>query len=163
MNQSKKDYFKSLPKKLMAAGVLLFSEQNKLLILHPTYKDRWEIAGGIIEQNESPRAAAAREVREEIGLPIISKQLLVVDYWSTVGEKPENIQWIFYGGVLPPAQLDAITLQEDEIGSYEFIGVKTEKEREWIVKRPRVGKRALTALDALVQGAPLYLENGQIV
>jgi 8-oxo-dGTP pyrophosphatase MutT (NUDIX family) len=35
-------------------------------LLEPTYKEDWEIPGGIIEENESPREACKREVLEEL-------------------------------------------------------------------------------------------------
>lgn len=54
--QNQEKYSDTLPKKYMASGALLFNEAGELLILHPTYKDRWEIVGGIVEANESPRA-----------------------------------------------------------------------------------------------------------
>ena len=37
------EYFKNLPKKRIAAGVLFFDEAGKLLIVKPNYKDGWTI------------------------------------------------------------------------------------------------------------------------
>lgn len=49
------DYLKTLPRKRMACGVLIFNEKNELLIVKNSYKDYWSIPGGVIEENESPQ------------------------------------------------------------------------------------------------------------
>jgi ADP-ribose pyrophosphatase YjhB (NUDIX family) len=60
-------YYKNLPKKRMAAGALILNKNNEILIVKPNYRDQWLIAGGVIEENESPKDACLREVKEEIG------------------------------------------------------------------------------------------------
>ncbi|MFE7415352.1 NUDIX domain-containing protein, partial [Streptomyces laurentii] len=52
----------------LAAGVLLFDEHDRVLLVDPTYKPGWEFPGGIVEPGESPTRAGIREVAEEIGL-----------------------------------------------------------------------------------------------
>lgn len=49
------------------AGTLII-EEGKLLLLHETEEDHWEVPGGKIEPNESPTQAAVREAQEEIGV-----------------------------------------------------------------------------------------------
>lgn len=41
---------------------LFFDKNWRILLLEPTYKDNWEIPGGIIEENESPKEACEREI-----------------------------------------------------------------------------------------------------
>ena len=65
---SDKAYQRSLPKKRMSAGALFFDEAGRLLVVEPAYKSNWEIPGGAVELNESPRQACVREVKEELGL-----------------------------------------------------------------------------------------------
>jgi 8-oxo-dGTP diphosphatase len=48
--------------------MLLTDGSDRLLIVEPTYKPRWELPGGAVEYGESPRAAAMREVLEELGI-----------------------------------------------------------------------------------------------
>jgi 8-oxo-dGTP pyrophosphatase MutT (NUDIX family) len=45
---------------------------EEVLLVRHTYGDRrrWELPGGAIKRGESPRRAAAREVREELGVAI---------------------------------------------------------------------------------------------
>ena len=62
------DYTATLPAKRAAAAVLFTDPEGRVLLVEPTYKPTWEIPGGTVELNESPFAAAAREVKEELGL-----------------------------------------------------------------------------------------------
>ena len=52
----------------MAAGVLYVDDQDRVLIVEPTYHDHWNLPGGVVQANESPYAAARREIGEELGL-----------------------------------------------------------------------------------------------
>jgi ADP-ribose pyrophosphatase YjhB (NUDIX family) len=47
-------YYESLPRKLMAAGVIFRDERDRILLVEPNYKPDWEIPGGIVEAGESP-------------------------------------------------------------------------------------------------------------
>ena len=45
------------------------------------YKDWWEFPGGKIEENESPRDAVSREIREELGVSIgVGDRIYVIEY-----------------------------------------------------------------------------------
>src|SRR5512139_1349190 len=98
------DFYHSLPQKRMGAGCVFFDEQGRVLLVRPTYKPTWEIPGGVVEQNESPRDCCRREVREEIGLERQIGDLLVVDYNSPTEAKTESLMFIFNGGVLSSAE-----------------------------------------------------------
>lgn len=58
----------NLPAKRFAADCLFTDEAGCVLVLEPPYKLTWDIPGGVVEADESPRCAAQREVREEVGL-----------------------------------------------------------------------------------------------
>src|ERR1051326_1661268 len=70
---------RALPRKRMAAAMLLFDMAGRVLLVKPVYKDYWDAPGGVVERNESPREAAHREVREELGLDRVPGALLCVD------------------------------------------------------------------------------------
>ena len=153
----KNNYYKTLPKKPIGAGTLFFNTAGDLLIVHPTYKDRWEIPGGVVEDNESIKQALEREIKEELGLIIEVQQLLCMDYWPATDERPDTIQCIFYGGILTEKQINAIQLPEDELSHFQFLDPKSD-----IVKnRPRIGPRIQQCLDALEHKTCYYLEEGQ--
>src|SRR5581483_8587882 len=64
-----------------AAGLLYVDQEGRVLLVRPTYKPYWEIPGGEVEPGESPRDAARREVREELGCDVLPVgDLLVVDF-----------------------------------------------------------------------------------
>lgn len=139
----------------MAAGALLRNETGEILIVHPTYKDRWEIPGGIVEANESPKAACEREILEELSLNIEVGRLLVVDY-SINQYDQENLQFIFDGGILSNEQIEAIKLPDDELKQYEFI----EPSEKFLLARDRLGPRVVKALKAVESNIGTYLEFG---
>nr|BFE76200.1 hypothetical protein GCM10020092_095010 [Actinoplanes digitatis] len=51
------DFTATLPRKRMAAGVLLSDGRDRVLLVEPTYKPYWEIPGGTVE---AERVAARR-------------------------------------------------------------------------------------------------------
>jgi 8-oxo-dGTP pyrophosphatase MutT (NUDIX family) len=55
---------------LVAASVLIFDDQNRILLHHRTDNDKWGIPGGYINPGESVEQAARREVMEETGLTL---------------------------------------------------------------------------------------------
>ena len=66
-----KAFEQTLPRKLSGAGVLCTDSQGKVLIVVPAYKPEWEIPGGTVENNESPKQACIREVKEELGICLL--------------------------------------------------------------------------------------------
>lgn len=115
------EYYKSLPKKYMGAGALLFNEESKFLIVKPTYKPGWEIPGGIVEAEEAPADAAVREIQEEIGLELKNPTLLSLQYVPNIDSKGDRLLFIFDGGTLSQEQIDLIHLPVTELSEYKFI------------------------------------------
>lgn len=105
----------------MAAGALFRNEAGDVLLVNPTYKEPWEIPGGAVEANESPRQACIREVNEELGLDIAPQRLLSVSYKPESNLSTESLVFIFYGGVLGIEQIAQIILPQDELSEYRFI------------------------------------------
>ena len=151
----KEKYSDTLPKKYMAAGALMMNEAGEVLILFTTYKDRWEIPGGIVEENESPRAACRREIKEELGLDLEIGPLLCVDYSINV-EDVENLQFIFDAGTLSQEQLDRIAMADGEIKAFAFLS-----DTEEMMQRERLGPRLVKALEAKEKDTCYYLEKGE--
>ncbi|WP_405495010.1 NUDIX domain-containing protein [Nocardia sp. NBC_00511] len=80
MDSERAEYVAALPRKRMGAGALFVDELDRVLLVEPTYKDYWELPGGVVEANESPLAAAVREIDEELGLTVTLGRLLAVDW-----------------------------------------------------------------------------------
>lgn len=62
----------------VGAFALVFDETDRVLLCHRTDRDVWNLPGGRVEPGESPRAAVAREVEEEVGLLVRVERLLGV-------------------------------------------------------------------------------------
>ena len=152
-------YQDGLPKKRMGAGALIFDENGRFLLVNPTYKKSWEVPGGIVEAHESPAQACVREVREELGLDIDLKRLLLVDYLSDSPEKIEALMFIFEGPILTPTEIEAIKLQEEELSEYRFC---TDEEAMMLLNQ-RLGRRVQCSLEALVENGPVYVEDQESV
>ncbi|MGW8376904.1 NUDIX domain-containing protein [Streptomyces sp. ODS28] len=54
------------------ASVLLTDPGGRLLLVRSRHRLRsWHLPGGLVEEGESPRRAARREAREELGLQCV--------------------------------------------------------------------------------------------
>ncbi len=139
----------------VAAGVLFFDDADRILIVDPTYKDGWDIPGGYVEAGETPAQAAAREVREELGIETAVGPLLVAD-WAPHPEEGDKLLFVFDGGTLTAEQLSAIQLQTNELASCAF----RDPAEALTLLIPRLGRRVVAAIDAHHAGRPTYLEHG---
>ncbi len=156
----KKEYQQTLPRKRISAGCLLFDEEDRLLVLQPTYKATWEIPGGVVEANEAPRTAVIRELREELGLDLRPQRLLVVDYSGETGTRTESLQFIFLGPTLSAGQIATITLPPAELAGFRFL---PPQQALSLVNR-KLGRRVRHALQARNRpDAVLYLEEQEPV
>jgi 8-oxo-dGTP diphosphatase len=71
------------PTTLVAAAVIVRGDRV-LLTQRPRgthLEDHWEFPGGKVEPDEDPRAALARELREELGVDSTVKDVLECTFW----------------------------------------------------------------------------------
>ncbi|MBP2349180.1 ADP-ribose pyrophosphatase YjhB (NUDIX family) [Kribbella aluminosa] len=153
------DHFTAkLPTKRMAADCLFTDAADRILILKPPYKPTWDIPGGAVERDESPRSAARREVREEIGLVVEPGALLAVDWIARSGDFTEVVALLFDGGVLTPGDVERIVLQADEAVAFRFV---TLGEAARLLD-PGQYARVVAGLECRRTRGTCYLENGQV-
>jgi len=142
----------------MGSGAIFRNKKEMVLMVTPTYKDDFEIPGGVVEENESPLAACKREIKEELGLDVKMGRLLCVDYYPTQYPLTESLMFIFDGGVLSEDEIIGIKTQEDELLGFVFLSLADirGKTSEALYKRI---KQALWAID---KGEVCYLESGTV-
>ncbi len=64
---------------LVGAIVLIFDEQNRILLQHRNDDQTWDFPGGFVELGETIEETARREILEETGLIVHS---LTWDIWE---------------------------------------------------------------------------------
>lgn len=152
-------YYGALPKKRMGAGCLFFNERNEVLLVKPNYKPGWEIPGGVVEENESPKQCCQREVFEELGLDRAIGRLLALDYNSPNDPKTESLMFVFDGGVLSQEEIAAIQLPADELSEFAFF----RRDALPAAMTKPLKARVLAAWQQYDNGQAIYLEDQQIV
>ncbi|MBX3010170.1 MAG: NUDIX hydrolase [Caldilineaceae bacterium] len=108
-------------RKRVAAGAFFLDEEQRILLVNPTYKPQWEIPGGMVEESEAPREACQREIAEELGLTIIPGYLLSIGYLPAKDARGDSLRFIFWGGVLDALARTALHLPADELSEYRFV------------------------------------------
>jgi 8-oxo-dGTP pyrophosphatase MutT (NUDIX family) len=138
-----------------AAGVLIFDEAGRVLLVNPTYKPGWEIPGGYLHPGETPSEGAARELKEELGLTTPIGRLLVAD-WAPHPSEGDKLLFVFDGGLITDADRAQITPDGVEIGEYAF----HEEGQLDAALIPRLARRVHAAFAARADGETVYLERG---
>ncbi|GGU99511.1 ATP/GTP-binding protein [Streptomyces filipinensis] len=141
----------------LAAGVLLFDERDRVLLVDPTYKPGWEFPGGVVERGEAPARAGMREVAEETGIRLREvPRLLVVDWERPVPPGFGGLRLLFDGGRLGSGDASRVLLPGPELRGWRFA---TEQEAAEMLPPVRY-ERLRWALRARERDTTLYLEAG---
>jgi len=148
-----------LPRKRAIAQMLVRDGYGRVLLCRLTYKNDWDLPGGVVEVSESPRLAVSREVKEELDLDIATGSLLLTDWLPPWSGWDDALCLVFDGGVHDASLLDATVLQAREIRSVEFCTVEEVRDRCADFTARRI-ESALTNLDG--PGGPAYTESGGV-
>jgi len=142
----------------VAAAVLLFDEQDRVLLVDPVYKPSWEFPGGVVERGEAPTDAALRETAEELGLRLEAPalRLLAVDWEPRTGPRRGGLRLVYDGGRLDATARAGLRLPAEELRGWRFV---TLDEAAGLLPAGRL-RRLAAALDARERGELRYLEAG---
>ncbi|MCX4587328.1 NUDIX hydrolase [Streptomyces sp. NBC_01481] len=141
----------------LAAGVLLFDEEDRVLLVDPTYKPGWEFPGGVVERGEPPARGGMREVTEELGIELAQvPRLLVVDWEAPRPPGFGGLRLLYDGGRLDSGEAGRVLLPGSELRGWRFVA---EEEAAELLPPTRY-ERLRWALRARERGSALYLEAG---
>jgi ADP-ribose pyrophosphatase YjhB (NUDIX family) len=142
-------------RKRVAADVLIRDEAGRVLLVDPTYKEGWDLPGGMVEANESPRSGALRELDEELGLAPTLGRPLVIEWAGAHGPWDDQIVFVFDGGVIRDAEAASIQIRDPEIATWRFFDVDAARGE----MREHIGRRLRAAVNSLETGSTHYLER----
>ncbi|WP_460768365.1 NUDIX hydrolase [Mariniluteicoccus flavus] len=145
-----------LATKRVIGHVVLRDSAGRILLCDTHFKDDFELPGGVVEQHESPRLGASRELQEEPGITVEDLRLLVVDWMPPYLGWDDALEFIFDGGVLDEATIARIVKQESEIAELHW--VEPERLGEHVSE---LSARRLRHALGLAQGQVDYIEDGR--
>ena len=129
-----------------------------MLLCQLTYKQDWDLPGGVVEVGESPQLAVEREVEEELGLALKAGPLVLTDWLPPWGGWDDALCLVFDGGEHDAEILDRMVAQVREIRTAEFCTLEQVRERAADFTARRV-EAALTNLRG--EAGPSYSESGR--
>ena len=147
-----------LPRKRAIAQMLVVDADDRVLMCQLTYKQDWDLPGGVVEVGESPQVAVSREVEEELALQVPAGRLLLTDWLPPWSGWDDALCLVFDGGRHEAGIVDSIVRQEREIRSAEFCTVEQVRQRA----ADFTARRVESALASLGGGpAATYTESGR--
>ncbi len=156
LDERTRAWYRALPAKRTGAGVVLTDTEGRALLVRPTYKEHWEIPGGMVEAGESPHAAAAREIAEELSIERPLGRLLCVDWVPPRDPKTDGLMFLFDGGRLDSDDVAAIVLRSEELSEHRFVAADALED----FLPAYMARRVVAALAAHDAGITQYLVDG---
>jgi 8-oxo-dGTP pyrophosphatase MutT (NUDIX family) len=147
-----------LPRKRAISQMLLRDPDDRVLLCNLTYKQDWDLPGGVVEVGESPQLAVSREVDEELGLTIPAGRLLLTDWLPPWGGWDDALCLVFDGGVHEAAITATIVRETREIRTAEFCTLDQVRDRCTDFTARRVEAALSAARD---DTGPAYTESGR--
>ena len=145
-----------LPRKRLIAHALITDQWDRVCLLETTFKQDWELPGGIVNQSESPWQGAVREIQEELALDLEVGRVLAIDWLAPYLGWEDALELIFDGGQLSAEQVDAIVPDPVEIGAVHWLTPDKAADK----MAPFARGRMLAAVACRVGGGTQYLERG---
>ena len=118
-----------LPTKRIISQGLVRDEQGRVLLCELTYKNEWDLPGGVVEVGEAPALGLVRELQEELGITVEVRGLLTVNWLPAWRGWDDACIFLFDLGVIDSSVTDGMTLQPSEIKSVRWCDPGTIRER----------------------------------
>src|SRR2546423_3261726 len=86
--RTREEYIAGLYRVVAAVSLFATDPEGRVLLFRPVYRPDglWSLPGGSIEEDETPRQALVREIREELDLQISPGRLLAVG-WAPANDR----------------------------------------------------------------------------
>ncbi|HET6626499.1 MAG TPA: GNAT family N-acetyltransferase [Nocardioidaceae bacterium] len=146
-----------LPRKRAIAQMLMRDHDDRVLLCRLTYKQDWDLPGGVVEVHESPQRAVSRELEEELALDLAAGPLLLTDWLPSWSGWDDALCLVFDGGVHDASLVDRIVAQPREIRSAQFCTLEEVREH----CADFTARRVEAALANVAGGGPSYTESGR--
>jgi 8-oxo-dGTP diphosphatase len=151
----------------VGAGCVFRDRLGRILLVKPTYKEEWELPGGAAEEGESPLRTCQREIKEELGLELVPECLVAIDYREPIPDRRGSaLRFVFSGGVLDEAEVEAIRLDSTELSDFRFVSIDELSSHD----TPVMARRLRSIIESQTSGllyletsGLLYLEEGRVV
>lgn len=145
----------SLDKRFGSAGVWCETPDGRLIIVKSPYKRYWAIPGGVIDAGETPKQAAIRETKEEVGITLDPDTLEFRIVTSRVIDGlGYNYQFTFWASVTQE-QIDAMVLQPEEITESALVSPG-----DITSSQEQLGRLLSASIYAWANGVTGYSEEG---
>jgi 8-oxo-dGTP pyrophosphatase MutT (NUDIX family) len=118
-----------LPTKRVISQGLLRDERGRVLLCELTYKQEWDLPGGVVEVGEAPSIGLVRELQEELGITVEVRDLITVNWLPAWRGWDDACIFLFDLGVVDSSVTLDMTLQTTEIKSVQWCDAETVRER----------------------------------
>lgn len=142
-------------RKRVAAKAVIRDQTGRILLVNPTYKEYWDLPGGMVEANEPPRVAAEREIVEELGFQAQIGHLLGIDWIGPHGPWDDQLIFTFDGGTLADVAIKELRITDSEISEFCFF---LARDASRLLRRD-VAQRLMRAVDSLETDHVCYMEH----
>ena len=91
---------------------------------------KWEFPGGKLEKGETPQAALARELKEELGATL-QKSAPIGRVTHKYAETPEELEILFFAAAISEGELTPLRFEKiawvlpKELGDYDFLAANS--------------------------------------
>jgi 8-oxo-dGTP pyrophosphatase MutT (NUDIX family) len=139
--------------------MLVRDTEGRVLLCNLTYKQDWDLPGGVVEVNEAPHVAVAREVEEELALTIPAGRLVLTDWLPPWSGWDDAVCLVFDGGEHDASVAERIVPQAREIRGARFCTIAEVHN----LCADFTARRIDSALAAVESGDANYTESGRPV
>ncbi|MBM6400033.1 NUDIX domain-containing protein [Phycicoccus sonneratiae] len=143
-----------LPKKRNIAQGLLRNPAGEVLLCELTYKQEWDLPGGVVDPGEPPARTVVREVDEELGIDVATAGLIAVNWLPPWRGWDDAHLFLFDLGV-HSGELDPARFLRREIVDAHWVDPSAVGDHV----APYTA-RMLASVAAWTPGETLYLEDG---